>query len=137
MHLRGRPVDFVGEQHGREDRPAVNLEAPLARDEDQRSDQVARQQIGRELDATEAQAERLRERAHRRGLREPRHAVDEGVTTGEQGHEQTLEQRALSDDDAAHLVEDPLEFGARSFHLRASGCARAAAWSGFPAVRGG
>ena len=87
----------------------MHLEAPLVRDEDQRADQIARQQIGRELDAPEAQAERLRERAHRGGLRETRHAVDERVTAGEQRHQQALEQRALPDDDAAHLVEDPLE----------------------------
>ena len=82
-------------------------------DVDRRPEQIARQQVGRELDAPEAEAERLRERAHRRRLGEARHALDQHVAAGEEADQQAVDELALADDDAADLVEELLQDGRR------------------------
>ena len=48
------------------------------------------------------------------------HRLEQHVTAGEQGDEQSLEQPALADDDPAHLEEDALDLlgGADVVHRR-------------------
>ena len=79
LHLRGRPVDLVGQDEVREDRPERDLELAELLVEDPRPDDVRGDEVGRELDALELSADRLRERLHRHRLREPGNALDEEV----------------------------------------------------------
>ena len=58
--------------------------------------QVRRQQVGGELDALVVAVERLRERRRRARLRQPRRALDEHVTVGEQPDEQAFEHVFLA-----------------------------------------
>ena len=53
-------------------------------------------------------------------LARPGHRLEQDVTAGEEGDEQSLEQPALADDDPAHLEEDPLDLlgGADVVHRR-------------------
>jgi hypothetical protein len=55
--------------------------------EDRDAEDVAGQQVGRELHALEVEAERGRERARERGLAEAGQVLDEQVAAGEQGGE--------------------------------------------------
>jgi hypothetical protein len=77
LHLGRRAVDFVGEQqvgeHGAERR--VELAGLLV--VDARADEVGGHQVGRELDALEAAADRSRERLDRQRLGEAGNAFDE------------------------------------------------------------
>jgi hypothetical protein len=66
-------VDLIGEHDLSEDRPAVQLEAParrrdLAHHEHVGAGDVARHEIGRELDARKAQIQTAREGAHEQRL---------------------------------------------------------------------
>lgn len=72
----GRPVDFVGEDDVREDRTAPELEIVGLLVVDVQPDDVARQQVARELDALERTVERLRERPRERRLADPRNVLD-------------------------------------------------------------
>ena len=87
LRLRRRAVDLVGEQQVREHRAALELEVALAGAvvffEDLGADDVARHQVGRELDAAEIERERLAERAHEQRLAESRHAFEQAVAAGE------------------------------------------------------
>ena len=77
--------------------------------EDPGADDVRGDEVGRELDALELAADRLRERLHRHRLGEPGHALDEEVPAREQGDDHPLEQRVLADDHALDLVQDLFE----------------------------
>ena len=71
LHLRGRAVDLVGQHDVGEDRSQHGRERALALVEDARADDVARQQVGRELDAFELSVERRRQRPAGQGFGEP------------------------------------------------------------------
>ena len=109
LHLGGRAVDLVGEHEVREHRPERDLELAELLVEDPGADDVGGHEVGRELDALELAADRLRERLHRHRLGEAGHALDEEVAAREQGDDHPLEQRVLADDDALDLVEHLLE----------------------------
>ncbi len=89
LHLRGRTVDLVGEQEVAEDRPELGLELVLVGPEDPRPDEIARDQIGRELDPRERAAEHRGRRLDRQRLREPRHTLDQQMAARQQTDEQT------------------------------------------------
>ena len=59
-------------------------------------------QVGRELDAVEAQAQRLDERRDQQRLGQPRHADQQRVARAEQRDQQLLDHRLLPDD---HLAQ--------------------------------
>ena len=80
---------------------------------DARADEVGGHEVGRELDAAEAAAQHLRERAHGQRLGQAGHALQQHVAAGQEADEQALEHRVLADDDALDLVERLLERGAR------------------------
>ena len=88
--------------------PAPELEAPLALVEQEAAGDVAGQQVRRELDALEAQVERLREQARDQRLREPRVVLDQDVAVREHAGEDLLEHRRLADDDLGERGEDGL-----------------------------
>ena len=111
LHLGGRAVDLVGEQEVAEDRAELGVELVLVRAEDPRADEVARHEVGRELDPRERAAEDGRGRLDRQGLGEAGHALDQEMAAGEKAHEQPLEHLFLPGDDAPDLEE-------RLFELR-------------------
>jgi hypothetical protein len=63
--------------------------------EDLRAGDVARHQIGRELDAPEVEPHRLGHRADHQRLRETRHADEQRVPTREDRHQDLLEYLLL------------------------------------------
>ncbi len=67
---------------------------------------VAGHQVGRELDASEIERERLRQRMHHQRLRQPGHAFQDAVSAGEDGHQQLLDDVVLADDLPGHLLAD-------------------------------
>ena len=110
LRLRRRAVDFVREQHVREDRTGHERPAAMAgRDvllDDVGAGDVGRHQVRRELDALERQAERVRERAHQQRLRRARHAGDQAMSADQQRQQQMIDDVVLADDDLAHLRAD-------------------------------
>ena len=76
--------------------------------EDLGAGDVAGHQVGRELDAVEFQRQRLRQRVHHQRLGQPRHAFQDAVAAGEDGHQQLLDDLVLPDDLAGHLLADLL-----------------------------
>jgi hypothetical protein len=72
-----------------------------------RARDVRGQQIRRELDAPEAQAERLGDAAHEQGLGEPWHTHEQRVPPSEQRHEQRVHHFFLADHDPRDLLLEP------------------------------
>jgi len=108
LHLGGRPVDFVGQEHVGEDGPLAGLEGGGLGVEDHGPDQVGGEQVRRELDPLEVQVQHLGQRAHRHALGQAGHALDEDVAAGEQSDEEAVEQLLLPDDPLLQLAQDAL-----------------------------
>jgi hypothetical protein len=112
LRLRRRAVDLVGQDHLPEDRPAVQHEAAravLGVHQHVRAEHVARHQIGRELDAREAQVEARGEGAHEQRLAQARRAFQQHVPSGEQPDQHVVDDRALADDHLADRPSQPVE----------------------------
>ena len=109
LHLGRRAVDLVREQEVAEHRAELGVEVGVVGPEDPRPDEVARDEVGRELDALEAAAQDGRCRLDRQRLRQARHALDQQVAAGEQADEHPLEHRLLAGDDPPDLEERLLE----------------------------
>ena len=69
------------------------------------SDEVARHQVGRELDAVERAAQDLRRRLDRERLREPRNALDQKMSVCKQADQHPLQHRVLARDNSFDLEE--------------------------------
>ena len=110
LRLRRRPVDLVGEDDLREDRPLHEAERamPVLFVEHLGSRDVGRHQIRRELDALERQIEDLRHRLDQQGLGQPGHSGNQAVPSGEQGHQHFVDDGVLPDDDLPDLRENAL-----------------------------
>ena len=109
LHLGGRAVDLVGEQEVAEDRAFLGVEAARVGPVDARADEVARDEIGRELDAPERAAEHGRGRLDRQRLREAGHALDQEVAARDEADEHALEHLVLARDHPLDLDERLLE----------------------------
>ncbi len=109
LHLGGRPVDLVGEQEVDEHRPELDVEALAGRVVHPGADDVARHEVGGELDAGEGAAHHGGERGGRERLGDARHPFEKAVTAGEQRHQQSFDHVVLADDDAPDLCEGLLE----------------------------
>src|SRR5690606_5245004 len=105
-------VDLVGEHEVREHRALLHLPLAGVRVVDVRADQVARQEVRRELDAPERPADRLRESRHGERLREPGQAFEEHVAVGEEGDQQAVDQFRLADDHLLHRAAEVLQHAA-------------------------
>ena len=137
LGLRGGPVDLVGEDEVREDRPGLELEDPLAvlLDEDVRARDVGRHQVRRELDPAERAVDDVGDGPHEHRLAEARDALEQDVAVGEQAGERLADERGLADDDLADLAFDGL--GAFGEGLgRQAGAVRERGWSGHGASCG-
>ena len=75
---------------------------------DIRPGDIHRHQVGRELDAAEAQRHRLGHLADQQGLGQPRHAHQQGVPAGEEANRQPFDHVAMPDDHAPKLLPQPV-----------------------------
>ena len=105
LRLRRGAVDLVGQHDVREDRARARTGRRGARSrvllQHLGAGDVARHQVGRELDAREREVERLRDRLHEQRLGETRHADEQRVAAGEQRGDQVVDDLVLADDAAA------------------------------------
>ena len=93
----------------REDRALLELEGPpavVAFHHEVGAEDVRRHQVGRELDAAEAQLQHLAERADEQRLAEPGHAFEQHVAAAQDGRERAVHDGVLSDHDFADLGTD-------------------------------
>jgi hypothetical protein len=92
------------------------------------ADDVARDEVGRELDARELAAADAGDALQGQRLGQAGHALDQYVAAGEQGDQHPVEQAVLTDDDAPELVKDGLQALARGPAGRGDGrgCGRGA-----------
>ena len=67
---------------------------------------VGGREVGRELDAAEAQVERAAQGADHQRLGQARHAFQQAMPAAEEADEQFFDDRRLPDDDLAQLVHD-------------------------------
>src|SRR5207237_2201256 len=99
----GRAVDLVRQEEVAEDRAEVDLEVVLVGAEDAGADEVARDEIGRELDPLERPAEDRGRGLDRQRLREAGYAFDQEVPAGEQTDEHSLQHLILPREAAPRL----------------------------------
>jgi hypothetical protein len=69
---------------------------------------IRRNQIRGELDSPEASPNGSGERLDRQSLGQPRNALDEQVSLGQNGDQDAFQEMILADDDLFHFVEDAL-----------------------------
>jgi hypothetical protein len=110
LHLGGRAIDLVGEHHVGEDRSSMGLERAGLVPVDLGADQIAGQQVGRELDAAEAGAERLGQRIDHHRLGDAGNAFQQHVTVAQQRDQHLFQRLTLADDHPAHGFQDEIEF---------------------------
>ena len=103
LRLRRRAVDLVGDDEIREHGAAPRAELPRPRIVDRVAGDVGRHEVGRELDAREAAADRLRECLDQQRLAQPRHAFDEHVPRRDEADQRLVDHFLLADDDLAHF----------------------------------
>ena len=108
LRLGRRAVDLVGKQKLGENRPAGQREAGGLEVEQIGADDVARHQVGRELDPPELQPDRLGEAVRKQGLGRPGRALQEDVSAGKQRHQHQLDRLALADHRFGDLCSDRL-----------------------------
>ena len=111
LRLGRRPVDLVGQQNVREDRPADEADDPLARRsillDHLGAQDVGRHQVGRELNAVELQMDGFRQLLDDQRLREARHAAQQAVPAGEKGDQDFAQDAALADNRLPELALEP------------------------------
>jgi hypothetical protein len=86
LHLGGRAVDLVGEQHVGEDGTPLGRELGALRVVDQGADEIGGQQVGRELDALELERQGARQRLDGERLGQAGDAFDQQVAARQQSH---------------------------------------------------
>ena len=110
LRLRRRAVDFVGQDHVGEQRALEEAELAVAGravlHDHVRPRNVGGREVGRELDAAEAQVERAAQGADHQRLGQARHAFQKAMPAAEQADEQFFDDRRLPHDDLAQLVHD-------------------------------
>ena len=106
LGLGRRAVDLVRQQQLAEDRPAVDDEAAGLEVEQVGADDVARQQVGRELDAAELQAQARREGLRQQRLGRARRAFEQHMAAAEQRHQHQVDGVGLADHGLGDLRAD-------------------------------
>ncbi len=109
LRLRRRTVDLVGEYDVGEDRTLREYHVSPARSvvlNDLGAGDVARHQVGRELDAVELEIDDLCNRMNQEGLRESRDADDDAVSSAQDRSQNEVDHPLLSHDELVELRED-------------------------------
>ena len=109
LHLGGCAVDLVDEHQVREDRPQLDVEGLPRRAVDPRAQDVARDQVGGELEADGRAADDGGEGLDGERLGDAGHALEQAVAAGEQRDGHPLDHAVLADDDLLDLEQRPLE----------------------------
>ena len=104
LHLGGCAVDLVGQQQVVENGSVLKLERAIFGPEDFGAGDVARQQVGGELNAVKVAFDDLGQLLDRACLCQSRGAFYQQVPAAKQGRHQPLEQGFLTDD---ALAEPP------------------------------
>ena len=104
--LRRRAVDLIGEQESSEDRTGPEHEVGLALVEDEGAGHVRRQQVRRELDPPERQAERLRKRTSGERLAQARNVLEQDVAAGQDPGEDEFQGLVLADNGGGDATEN-------------------------------
>ena len=111
LGFRWRPVDLVGQDDVRKQRALDKLE--LARlIQNFSPDDVAGHQVWGELDAVEAQPQRLGNGVDQQGLGQTRHTDQKDVTARKNGGRHFADDVFLAHNDFSHLSEQGLVLGA-------------------------
>mgnify|MGYP003654759919 CR=1 FL=1 len=103
----GRAVDLIREKNVGEDGALLKLEGLSAGrgfNNHVGSNNVGRHEVGRELNAREIYVETLAQCLDEHGLAEPRNALEERMTTAQDGHDDAFDDFILADDHGANLV---------------------------------
>src|SRR5438094_2660324 len=114
LRLRRCAVHLVGEDDVREDRTFLDAEVARRDLVDGGADDVARHQVGRELDPLERAADEPRDRAREEGLRGTGHALDEQMPAEKERDEREAGGLVLPDHDAMHVAVEALRDFARA-----------------------
>ena len=120
LGARRGAVDLVGQEDVGEDRPLVEAEALGAGVVDRHTDDVRRQQIGRELHALEGGADRAGERLGQRGLAGAGVVLEQHVTAAGECGQQPADRQLLAAHDHPEICRDPPEGVARRVTHRSS-----------------
>jgi hypothetical protein len=111
LRLRRRAVDLVGEDDVGEDRAANETDDPFAGGaillDHLGAEDVGRHQVGRELDAVEAQVHGIGERLDQQRLRQPGNAAQQAMPAGEKCGEDLADDALLPDDRFRQLALEP------------------------------
>ena len=102
-------VDFVGQADLGEDRPALELEEPLAFDgfhDHVGAEDVGGHKIGGELYAVEIQVEGFCQRADQERLAQAGHAFEQAMAAGEQARQYAVNDFVVADDYPVNLLAD-------------------------------
>ncbi len=94
------------------ERPALELEylAPgRIVGEHIRAGDVGRHEIGRELNARKAQAQRFAQAPHHQSFAQARHAFEQAVAAANERNKHLLDQFFMADDHPSHLGAQPVE----------------------------
>ena len=106
LRLWRRAVDFVGEDHLRENWARVELEAAAVALVDRHAEDVRRQHVARELDALELQPEGARQHVRQRGLAHAGNVLDQQVAARQNAGERHADLRFLAEDDLTGGLDD-------------------------------
>jgi hypothetical protein len=109
LRLRRRPVDLVGQEHVRERRAPLEVELPGGEVEHAGADHVRRHEVRRELDPLVGAADQPRQDAGHQRLRGARDALQQDVTSREEGDERQAQVHRLAHEGALRLRDAPLE----------------------------
>ncbi len=109
LHLGRRAVDLVDQHEVGEDGAELDVEGLARGAVDAGAQDVARHQVGGELQAYRGAADDGRERLDRERLGDPGHALEQAVPACEQGHGHPLHHAVLAHDHLLDLEQRALE----------------------------
>jgi hypothetical protein len=116
---RRHAVDLVHQQQVSEDRAGVEGKGLRAGTQEGGAQNVGGHEVGRGLDALEAEAQKAAECLDDEGFGDARHALKQSVALAENGEQHLLDHLSLSGDHAAQFgagMSDELAGGAERFH---------------------
>ena len=104
LRPRRGAIDLVGQHDVGEDRPAAEHELARLGVVEAAAGDVARQEIGRELDPAELAGEAAGHRLAHQRLAHPRHVLQQDVLAGQQGHQRPPHHVVLAEHHAADVL---------------------------------